>query len=77
MLSKEFIRLIIFTNVIAWPIAYFAINKWLQNFAYRTHLEPWIFILSTVLAFMIAFLTVSYQAVKAAVTNPVAALRYE
>lgn len=77
MLSKEFTKLIILTNIIAWPIAYFAMDQWLQNFAYRIHLGVWIFVLSAAIAFLIAFFTVSYQAVKAAITSPVETLRYE
>jgi len=63
--------------VIAWPIAYFAMNRWLQNFAYRIELEIWIFILSGGIALAIALLTVSTKAFRAAVANPVDSLRYE
>jgi putative ABC transport system permease protein len=77
LLSKDFTRLVAIAFVIAVPVAYFAMNKWLQDFAYRTALSPAIFVLAGVLALMIAWLTVSYQAVKAALANPVEALRYE
>jgi putative ABC transport system permease protein len=77
LLSKEFTRWVILANVIAWPIAYFAMNRWLQNFAYRIELEIWIFILSGGIALAIALLTVSTNAVRAAVVNPVDSLRYE
>jgi putative ABC transport system permease protein len=77
LLSKEFTRWVILANVIAWPIAYFAMNRWLQNFAYRIELEIWIFILSGGIALAIALLTVSTKAVRAAVANPVDSLRYE
>jgi putative ABC transport system permease protein len=77
LLSKDFTRLVAIAFVIAAPVAYFAMNKWLQDFAYRTDLNPAIFVLAGVLALLIAWLTVSYQAVKAALTNPVEALRYE
>jgi putative ABC transport system permease protein len=77
LLSREFTRWVILANVIAWPIAYFAMNRWLQNFAYRIELEIWIFILSGGIALTIALLTVSTKAVRAAVANPVDSLRYE
>jgi putative ABC transport system permease protein len=77
MLSKEFTKWVIVANFIAWPIAYYAMNRWLQNFAYRISISVWIFILSTALALFIAFFTISFQVVKAAVINPVESLRYE
>ena len=63
--------------LIAWPVAWYAINRWLQNFAYRIDLSWWIFVLAGVLALAIALLTVSWQAMRAATANPVEALRYE
>ena len=77
MLSKEFALLVGIANLIAWPIAYYAMNRWLQDFAYRIDLEIWAFVLSGFLALFIALTTVSYQAYKVARTNPVDALRYE
>jgi len=77
MLSKEFTKWVLAANVIAWPIAYFAMKQWLQNFAYRTEIGFSTFILAGVLAFVIALLTVGYQSIKAARANPVEALRYE
>jgi putative ABC transport system permease protein len=77
LLSKDFTRLVAIAFVIAAPVAYFATNKWLQDFAYRTDLSPAIFVLAGVLALLIAWLTVSYQALKAALANPVDSLRYE
>ncbi len=64
-------------NIIAWPVAFYAMNKWLQNFAYRIDMTIWPFLLSGFFALMIALLTVSYQAVKAALANPIESLRYE
>jgi putative ABC transport system permease protein len=77
LLSKDFVKLVLAANVIAWPVAYFAMNKWLQNFAYRIDISWWIFALASGLALLIALLTVSAQAIKAALANPVEALRYE
>jgi putative ABC transport system permease protein len=77
LLSKDFVRLVLIANLIGWPAAYFAINKWLQNFAYRIEIGWWVFALAGGLALLIALLTVSTQAIKAALANPVEALRYE
>ena len=77
LLSKEFAILVGLANLITWPIAYYAMNRWLQDFAYRIDLEIWAFVLSGFLALLIALTTVSYQAYKVARTNPVDALRYE
>jgi putative ABC transport system permease protein len=77
LLSKDFTKLVAIAFVMAAPAAYFVMNKWLQDFAYRTALPPGIFILAGLSALMIAWLTVSYQAIKAALTNPVESLRYE
>jgi putative ABC transport system permease protein len=77
LLSKEFSKWVLVANVIAWPIAYFVMNKWLQNFAYQTGIGLWPFILSAVLALFIALFTVSYQSIRAALSDPVECLRYE
>lgn len=77
LLSKDFLKLVLIANLIAWPIAYYAMNQWLQSFAYRIDLGISTFILSGLIALLIALLTVSYQAIKAARANPVEALRYE
>ena len=77
LLSKEFIKYVILANVIAWPVAYFFLSKWLQNFAYRIELSWWMFVLSGGIALLIAVITVVFQAIKAAVANPVRSLRYE
>ena len=77
LLSKEFAVLVLIANVIAWPIAYFALNGWLAGFAYRTDLGIDVFLLGGGLALLIAFLTVSTQAVRASLTDPVVALRHE
>ena len=76
-ISKEFVRLIIITNIYAWPVSYFIIHKWLQNFAYRTNISLLIFILSGFLLFVIAGITISLQTIHASRKNPVDCLRYE
>ncbi|UCE41456.1 MAG: ABC transporter permease [Candidatus Aminicenantes bacterium] len=75
--TKKFLGLVMVANFVACPIAYLTMNKWLQNFAYKTSVGMWIFILSAGMSFAIAFLTVSYQAIKSARANPVDSLRYE
>jgi len=77
LLSKEFMKLVLVANLLAAPIAWYAMNRWLQNFAYRLDLGWWVFALAGGLAVVIALLTVSAQAIKAALANPVEALRYE
>jgi putative ABC transport system permease protein len=77
LLTKEFALWVIAANLIAWPAAYYFMQKWLQNFAYRIPISLWMFLFSGILALMIALLTVSYQAVKAALADPVETLRYE
>jgi putative ABC transport system permease protein len=77
LFSKEFAKWVLLANAIAWPVSYFVMRKWMQAFAYRTPLTWEVFVLSAGLALMIALLTVSYQAVKAATSNPVDSLRYE
>ena len=77
LISKEFLKWVLIANLIAWPIAYYFMNKWLENFAYRTEMTVWVFILSAFIALLIALLTVSSQTIKAATANPVKSLRYE
>jgi len=77
MLGIDFIKWVTIAYVIACPIAWFAMHKWLQGFAYKTELSWWIFVLAGILALGIALLTVSWQSWKAATRNPVEALRYE
>lgn len=77
MLNKDFFALVLIACLVALPIAWFALHKWLQAFAYRTDLSWWIFGLAGILAFGIALLTVSWQSWRAATKNPVEALRYE
>ncbi|HKZ66239.1 MAG TPA: ABC transporter permease [Chitinophagaceae bacterium] len=77
LLSKNFLGLVLLASVIAIPVAWLAMNKWLEDFAYRTAIEWWIFLLALIIAGLIALLTISFQAIKAAVKNPVKALRTE
>lgn len=76
-LSQEFTRWVLIANIIAWPLAWFFMNQWLHDFAYRIHIGLLPFLLAGLTALVIALLTISYQAVKAALSNPVEALRYE
>jgi len=77
MLSKQFTIWVLVANVVAWPIAYYMMNNWLRDFAYRINISVWIFAVSGLLALAIALLTVSSHAIKAATANPVQSLRYE
>ncbi len=77
MISKDFLTLVIASNILAWPLAYYFMNAWLQGFAYRIGLGWWMFVIAGGIALMIALLTVSYHAIKATTSNPVDALRYE
>lgn len=77
LLSKEFAKLILIANIVAWPFAFFAMNRWLGNFAYRIGIGWDIFVFSGVLAIVIALVTVCFHSVRAALSNPATALRYE
>lgn len=77
LLSKDFIKLVLIANLIAYPVAYYTTNRWLQEFVYRIDISLWPFALGTFIALAIALGTVSYQAFKAARANPIDALRYE
>ncbi|NQV17432.1 MAG: ABC transporter permease [Armatimonadetes bacterium] len=77
LLSRGFAKWVLLGNFIAWPIAYYAMNRFLQMFAYRAELNIWLFIISGLLALIIALVTVGYRTIKAANSNPVEALKYE
>jgi putative ABC transport system permease protein len=77
MLNKDFIKWVAFAFVIAVPVAWYIMDNWLQNFAYQTELNWWIFALAGMMSLGLALLTVSWQSWKAATKNPVEALRYE
>jgi putative ABC transport system permease protein len=77
LLTKDFVRRVIWANVIAWPVAYFAMRMWLDSFAYRIDITLGTFLLAAAAALLIAFITISTQTLKAALSNPVDTLRYE
>ncbi len=77
LLSRDFLKLVLISFIIASPIAFFATKRWLQDFAYRVNIEWWIFPLAGLVAIVIALVTISFQAVKAAIANPVKSLRTE
>ncbi len=77
LLSKDFLKLVVIAIVIATPLAWYVMHKWLQDFAYRINLNWWIFLLAGIIAVVIAFITISFQAIKAANSNPVKSLRTE
>jgi putative ABC transport system permease protein len=77
MLSKEFLKLVIIASLIAFPVAWWAMNKWLQSFAYRINTSWWVFVVGGLVAMLIALVTVSFQTIKAAIANPVKSLRTE
>ncbi len=77
MISKDFIKLVLIAFVIAFPVAWWIMNKWLQSFAYRINISWWVFALAGLLTIAIALITVSFQAIKAAIANPVKSLRTE
>ena len=76
-LSGSFMKKVLIANLIAWPVAYYLINRWLQDFAYHVQISVWIFVLAAIISILITLVTVSYHVIKAAVTNPVNFLKYE
>ena len=77
LLSKDFLKLVMIAAIIAFPIAWYAMTHWLRDFAYRINIHWWVFVLAAILASLVALITVSFQAIKAAVANPVKSLRTE
>ena len=77
MLSSDFAKLVVLSILIASPIAWYLMNRWLQDFAYRTDISWWVFCIAGITALVIALVTVSSQAIKAAIVNPVKSLRTE
>jgi len=77
MLSRDFVKLVLIASLIAFPIAWWTMNKWLQDFVYRVNIGWWVFVVAAAIAILIAFITISAQAIKAAIANPVKSLRTE
>ena len=77
MISKDFIKLVLIASVIAFPVAWWMMNKWLESFAYRINISWLVFAIAGLLTIAIALITVSFQAIKAAMANPVTSLRSE
>jgi len=77
LLSKDFLKLVLIANGIAFPIAWWATNQWLQEYAYHINVQWWVFVIAGLSAILIAIVTVSYQAIRAAMANPVKSLRSE
>ncbi len=77
LVSKQFLKLVLLSCVIAWPVAYYLMNKWLQNYAFKIDLEIWIFLVSGIILIGITFFTILYQSIKVSLTNPVDVLKYE
>ena len=77
LLTWNILRLVLVANVVAWPIAYFTMYRWLHNFAYRVDVGAWTFVASSTLVLVVAVTTVGGHAIRAARRNPVEALRYE
>ena len=77
LISKDFLLLVVIAAIIAFPVAWYAMARWLEDFAYRIHIGAWVFVLAGAIALLIAFATISFQAIKAAIANPVKSLRSE
>ena len=77
LLSKDFVRLVLIASIIAFPLAWWVMHKWLQDFSYRINITWWIFLAAGSTALLVALFTVSFQAIKAAIANPVKSLRTE
>jgi ABC-type antimicrobial peptide transport system permease subunit len=77
LLCREFFVLVLLANILAWPVAYWMLEKWLKNYAYRISLGPFVFFFALAAALVVAIATVSFQAVRAALANPTRALKYE
>jgi putative ABC transport system permease protein len=77
LLSKDFLKLVLVSLIIAVPVGWYSMSNWLQDFAYRVDIQWWVFPLAGLLAVLIAFFTISFQAIKAAIANPIKSLRSE
>jgi putative ABC transport system permease protein len=77
LLSQEYLKWVVAANVVAWPVAYFVMRRWLASFAYKVNVDIWAFIVSAAIVALVALMTISFQTIKAATANPVESLRYE
>ena len=77
LLTTNFSLLVLLSNIIAWPVAWWVLKKWLENFSYHTDISYWIFPVAGLLALAVALTTTAWQAYSAAVTNPAETLKYE
>ena len=77
LVSKDLLLLVIVANVVAWPLAFFILQRWLADFAYRVEMNAPVFVFASLLTLIIAIGTISYQAIRAALTNPIDSLRIE
>jgi len=77
LLSMDFLKLVLISAILAFPVAWWAMNNWLKDFAYRISIQWWVFVLAGILAALVALATVSFQAFRAALSNPVKSLRTE
>jgi putative ABC transport system permease protein len=77
LLTGDFVKVILLANLIAWPLAYFVMRNWLQNFAYRTQIGISVFLVTGLISLLISLLTVSFQSVRAAYSDPAQAVKYE
>jgi len=77
LISFDFLKLVLLANILAWPLGYYFMNEWLNNFAYHINLTAFPFILAGLITLFIAIITISYQSIKSAISNPVQSLRYE
>jgi len=77
LINIEFIYILLASNIIAWPLAYYFLRKWIDGFAYRTELSLWIFLVAFAISFFNAVITISHKSLNAATKNPVDALKYE
>jgi len=77
LLTKDFTRWVLVANLIAWPLSYLAMNRWLEEFPYRADIKLWLFLFAGLMTLTVALLTVSYQSIRVALSNPADSLRYE
>ena len=77
LLSKDFIKLILIGLIIATPLSWFGMNKWLENYAFRVEIEWWMFAIAALIAILIALMTISFQSIRAALANPINALNQD